>query len=347
MKGKTLLRRDEQSVESAAIVHLAETIVLSGMPRVELIARNSPALHPSPMPDHEGVLGLNLTRGCGHRCPFCSVRAQPSYPGDDVLYLYRDTARIVAGELEQPRHLPAAVLVSLSSDPFPPLARVQAETAEVVEAIASHDVDVWLMTRGYIRPSAFQVLARHASRVKVITEITTLDRALQRQLEPLAAPPRTRVRQIGRLRDAGINVQIGLEPLIPGLTDTAQNLTSLLEALASVAVQQVTAGYMFLRKGITEHLQQALASPQKVADILDAYADGPLLASGSIAPARYLPRKYRQRGYAALMALAAGYGITVRISGTTNPDFANSRAPERSGGHATLPLFAEAGIRSS
>jgi DNA repair photolyase len=299
------------------------------------------------MPDHAGVLSLNLTRGCGHRCPFCSVRAQPNYPGDEVLYLYRDSARIVAGELSQRRNLPAAVLVSPSGDPFPPLARVQSETAAVVDAIASNGVNVWLMTRGFIRPSAFRVMARHAKLVKVIAEITTLDRALQRQLEPLTAPPRTRIRQIGRLREAGINVQVGLEPLIPGLTDTPQNLTTLLQALAAVGVQQVTAGYMFLRKGIGEHLQQALASPQTAAEVLDAYANGPVLVSGSIAPARYLPKKYRQRGYAALMSLAAGLGISVRISATANPDFAGSRPSERRVVQATLPLFAEAGLRSN
>jgi hypothetical protein len=53
-----------------------------------------------------------------------------------------------------------------------------------------------------------------------------------------------------------------------------------------------------------------------------------VLGEGTLAPARYLPKTRRQRGYAALMALAAGYGITVRVSGITNPDFGRPRRTE-------------------
>jgi DNA repair photolyase len=318
------------------------------LPRVELIKRHGAVLHASPMPDHDGVLSLNLTRGCAHRCPFCSVRAQPNYPSDGVLYLYRDTAKQLAGELAERTLPPAAVFITPSSDPFPPLARIQAETARVIEVLASRGITTWLMTRGYIRPSVLQIIGRHADRVKVTVQLTTLDRSLQRSLEPLAAPPRLRIRQITQLRRLGIDVQVGLEPLLPGLTDTRQNLAPLLEVLAAVGVRHITAGYMFLRKTIAEHLQGALAPLGVAAELIEQYESGPLLASGSIAPARYLPKKHRQRGYAGIMALAAGYGITVRISATTNPDFHASRATDKHGERRiALPLFAEAGSRAS
>ena len=45
-------------------------------------------------------------------------------------------------------------------------------------------------------------------------------------LEPLTASPRLRLRQIRRLRDLGIPVQVALEPLVPGLTDTRDNLAA-------------------------------------------------------------------------------------------------------------------------
>jgi DNA repair photolyase len=255
----------------------------------------------------------------------------------------------LTAELAQRRNLPPAVLISPSSDPFAPIACVQAETAKVVEVLASQGIDTWLMTRGFIRPSVMRVLARHANRVKVTIELTTIDRVLQRLLEPLAAPPRLRIRQIAQLRTLGINVQVGLEPLIPGLTDTRQNLSALLEVLAAIGVRNVTAGYMFLRKAIAEQLNEALEPLGLESAVTDAYADGPLLASGGIAPARYLPKRFRQRGYAGLMAMAAGLGIAVRVSTTTNPDFVTARRPEKDGcqGPALLPLFAEAGSRTS
>jgi DNA repair photolyase len=331
-------------------LHLTfEKQVCVPLPKIKLIDRKGPVLHASPMPDDKGTLSLNLTRGCGHRCPFCSVRAQPNYPGDDILCVYRDTAQDLERELGQRRSRPAAVLISPSSDPFPPLARVQAETARVVRVLASHGVEARLMTRGYIRPSVLSILAKHRTHVRVMSELITVNRSLQRLLEPLAASPRLRLRQMGRLREMGIAVQVGLEPLIPGLTDTSENLAPLLEALAALGVHEVTAGYLFMRKMIGEHLQTVLPSEERATEIIESYKNGPILASGGIAPARYLPKKYRQRGYAALKAMAAGYGITVQISSTTNPDFQTARPADREGPGPirTLPLFAEAGIRTS
>src|SRR5262249_53808369 len=147
----------------------------------------------------------------------------------------------------------------------------------------------------------------------------------------LAAPPRLRIRQIAQLRRMGVDVQVGLEPLLPGLTDTRQNLAPLLEVLAAVGIRHITAGDMVLRKTIAEHLQKALAPLGVAPEIIEQYDTGPLLASGSIAPARYLPKKHRQRGYAGIMALAAGYGMMVRISATTNPDFHTSRSTNKHG----------------
>src|SRR5205085_5203841 len=130
-----------------------------------------------------------------------------------------------------------------STDPFPPLAEVQAETARVVAVLGEHGVQAWLKTRGWIRPAALEVLAAHRERVKVTVGLTTLDRTMQRVLEPLAAPPRLRLRQIKQLHSLGISVQVALEPLVPGLTDTRANLTAVLDALALAGVHQVTTGY--------------------------------------------------------------------------------------------------------
>ena len=169
------------------------------LPRVLPLDRQGPTLHTSPIAGDEDVLSLNLTRGCVHRCPFCSVRGHAAYPGDDVLYLYVDTPGRLAEELRRRRHKPRAVVISPATDPFPPLAEVQAETARVVAVLADHGIDAWLMTRGYIRPTVLEVLEAHRERVKVIVGLTTLDRGKQRVLEPLAAPPRLRLRQIGQL----------------------------------------------------------------------------------------------------------------------------------------------------
>jgi DNA repair photolyase len=320
-------------------VHAPERVVPLGLPRVELVPSPGSVLHSSPMGDGPDVLSLNLARGCGQRCAFCSARAYVTYPGDQVLYLFEDVAEKLAAELAARRKRPRAVYVCPSTDPFPPLAPVQATTARVVEVLAQHGVDAWLMTRGFIRPSVLDVLAEHRERVKVLMGLTTLDRTLQRTLEALAAPPRRRLRQLAELRRLGIAVQVALEPLVPGVTDTRANLEPLLRALADLGIGHVTAGYLFLRSRIRENLLVALEPFGWDGPVLDAFREGPMLENGGIAPARYLAKARRQRGYAALMALAAGFGITVSVSGVSNPDFRAQPAADDRPRQRLLPYF--------
>jgi DNA repair photolyase len=220
------------------------------------------------------------------------------------------------------------------------LGQIQAVTSRVVEVLARHGVEAWLMTRGFIRPAIRDVLGAHRHIVKVTVAVTTLDRHMQRVLEPLTAPPRLRLRQMKQLRALGMPVQAALEPLVPGLTDTRGNLAAVLEAIAAVGIRHVTAGYMFLRPRIQENLVQALGPYGWDRALLEAFAAGPILQAGNVAAARYLPKARRQRGYATLMALAANHGIKVSVSSITNPDFAygsNQPATRRAG--PVLPLF--------
>jgi DNA repair photolyase len=202
-----------------------------------------------------------------------------------------------------------------------PLAEVQAETAAVVDVLAEHGVEAWLMTRGFIRPAILRRLAAHAGRVKVTVGFTTLERQLQRVLEPMAAPPRMRLRQLARLHQAGIPTRVELAPLVPGVTDSRANLEPLLEALALCEVRRITTGYMFLRPAIAQQMVRALQPFGLDEPVWSAFQGGPILQEGIIAAARYLPKARRQRGYAAILSLASRFGISVTISSLTNPDF--------------------------
>jgi len=311
------------------------------LPRVVRIGRTAPLLHAAPLSGEGEVLSLNIAQGCAHRCAFCFASAYPSYPGAELVYLFDDTPARLAAELRSRRHRPRAVYISPATDPFMPLAEVQAETADVVDVLAEHGVESWLMTRGFIRPAIGRRLAAHRARVQVTVGLTTLDRRLQRLLEPLAAPPRLRLEQIARLREQGIAVQVELGPLVPGVTDGRDNLEPLLAALARCGIRRVMTGYLFLRPAIGEQLSRALSPYGLDEPVLSAFEGGPILQDGAIAAARYLAKVRRQRGYAAIMALASRHGISVTVSGLTNPDFRlPPPPPEPAPRQRLLPQFA-------
>jgi DNA repair photolyase len=293
------------------------------LPRLVVADKGGPFLRPNPLSDFvdDDVLSLNHLSGCAMQCAFCYARAYPRYAGDAMLTLYADAAERVRRELTQRSHLPRAVYLCPSTDPFPPILEVQEETARIVGVLADHGVEAWLMTRGFIRPSILEQLQPHADLIQVTFPLMTRNEKLRRILEPLAAPTRMRLRQAKDLLARGFQVRIALEPLIPGLTDTREHLVPLLDAVKALGLTAVSAAYLFLRPGIQRNLENQWGPLGLAEPVLDRYAEGPILPMGRIAAARHLPRSERQRGYALLMALAAERDMTVHISALTNPDF--------------------------
>jgi DNA repair photolyase len=297
------------------------------LPRLVWVERQGPLLYLCPLGEADEVMSLNLARGSAYGYSFCSVPGNTSYPGQEELQAFTGTAERLDWELTFRRQKPRAVFLCPSSDPFPPFLDFQRETAKVVAVLARHGVQAWLMTRGFIRPAVLTALSEFPRTTRVTIGFTTLDSGRRRALEPLAAPPRLRLRQIKALRDRGFAVSVALEPLIPGATDTREDLLSLLNALAATGIRHISASYLFLRPGMRENLLTALKELGLPDTITEAYASGPMLAAPGESVARYLPKARRQHGYAALKALAAERGLTVSVSAVTNPDFPMARTP--------------------
>ena len=199
----------------------------------------------------------------------------------------------------------------------------------MINVLAEEGIEAWLMTRGFIRPKIFEALLPHRDKIRLRFAMTTADRRLQRMIEPLTAPPVLRLRQLKALRQAGFRVNIAIEPLLPGITDTRENLQPLLRALADAGIDQASVGYAFMRGGIRANVEETLEREGLEIDALDeAYRKGPVLTSGLIAQARYLPRIQRERSYAALVSWGEELGIRITVCRTTNPDFHSADAEQ-------------------
>ncbi len=202
-------------------------------PRLVRVARRGAIFRSSP--SLAGVYGLDLTAGCFHGCGYCHIRGSGRYPGEDRVLFDPFTADRLDDELDAMEMAPQQVLLSPSSDPLPPLREVRRVTEAVVARLLARGIDVVMMTRGRFSPSLIRTMALHSHRARALIGITTLEKRLSRALEPRAASPLGRLRDASRLIRAGVDVEIRLEPLIPGLTDTKENLQPLFASLARAA----------------------------------------------------------------------------------------------------------------
>ncbi len=69
--------------------------------------------------------------------------------------------------------------------------------------------------------------------------LTTLDDTLARKLEPFAPSPQRRLRSIEYLKSKDIKVAVRLDPIIPLINDSPQEIRMLLKTLADMDVDQI------------------------------------------------------------------------------------------------------------
>lgn len=276
-------------------------------------------LHRGPYPDRPEVWRLDLTGGQDADSP--NLFDDTEIDGDGL-------ADRVAAELDFRRDRPRLVLIGSEIDPFSSDLDAEQEIVRVIEVLARRGIVAWLSTRRIPSAALMEVLTQHREQVRVTVSLVALDPDIQGAVEPDAAPIEERLAFIAELQRRGVPVEVNLDPLLPGLTDTQDKLWMLLEQLAARDVRQITAGYLVLRPGVRERLQAALERFGWAELVLDAFHDGTTFRDGPNPAAVYLSKAKRRRGYAALMALATEFNISTRLSSLANPDFRPPRAPD-------------------
>jgi DNA repair photolyase len=195
---------------------------------------------------------LNPYRGCEHGCVYCYARPTHEYlgfsPGLDFesrILAKMEAATLLRGALASPRWSPQTLVMSGVTDPYQPVESRLGITRGCLEVLAEcrHPVALITKSRRVLRDLDLlgELAAVEAAHVTV--SVTTLDRDLQRALEPRASSPEGRLEAIRGLADAGVPVAVNVAPVIPGLTD--HEIPSILEAAAGAGA--ASAGFILLR----------------------------------------------------------------------------------------------------
>jgi DNA repair photolyase len=277
-------------------------------------------LQRGPFRNRPDILSLEPARGFNSEAVICPTQAQQGQMAEHPLSLVEGASDWLGAELSARSSKPRIVMIGQTVDPFQPVDELQREVGKTVDILAYHGVSSWLSTRGMIQSDVLDILEQHRDRVRVTVSITTLDGDLLRALEPQSASANNRLKLIETLKERRIPAEVALDPLIAGLTDSPNRLGALLSRLSELRVERIIAAYLILRPGVKERLAEALEPAGLAELILDAYSDGPMLREGQQL-SQFLHKSKRQRGYALLMSLAAGMGMTVRLGELGNPDF--------------------------
>jgi DNA repair photolyase len=211
---------------------------------------------------------LNPYMGCAHRCTFCYVRGferRADRPSDDrygrSIRVKTNVVEVLRRELRRRSWAGEGVVIGAATDPYQPAEGHYRLTRGSIEALAAVRNPLSIITRGPLIVRDVDVLSEASRRaaVSIHVSIPTLDPEIWRLTEPGTAPPRQRLRAIARLVDAGIDVGIGMAPILPGLSDRPDLLADVVRAARDAGATSIWAGLLNLRPGTREHFLENLA----------------------------------------------------------------------------------------
>jgi DNA repair photolyase len=182
----------------------------------------------------------------------CYARPTHEYLGlssgldfETKILVKEDAPELLRKELESPRWKPSVVVMSGVTDCYQPVERKLRLTRRCLEVLAEFRNPVSIITKNALVTRDVDVLGELAAHgaASVHLSVTSLDRELQRRLEPRTSPPEMRLDAVRRLREAGIPAGVMVAPVIPGLND--HEIPAILDAAAKAGA--VDAGYVVMR----------------------------------------------------------------------------------------------------
>jgi DNA repair photolyase len=170
-----------------------------------------------------------------------------------------------------------------NTDPYQRVEGKYRLTRGIVEVLTEAGNPFSILTKSTLVLRDADVLAEAARRtdVRVTFSIGTLDDAVWRATERGTPHPRQRVAAIARLREAGVPCSVLVAPVLPGLSDGADQLDAVVAACVEAGASSISpGGVVYLKPGVREVFLGRLG--QSHPELVERYQA--LYASSAYAP---------------------------------------------------------------
>lgn len=250
---------------------------------------------------------INPYRGCSHGCVACFARPTHAYLDMNAredferqIVVKVNVPELVRKELAKPSWKGSHVALGTNTDPY-----------QWVEGRYKLTRGVWEAMRDYANPCSVltrsPLILRDLDLFKEIQEradfsaalsIPTLDEKTWRATEPHSPNPRKRLEALEKLSEAGIPTGVLIAPIHPGINDSPEQITEIVDLCVEAGASHVSGIGLHLRGEVKEIWFDWLREHRP--DLLPRYQR--LYSRGA-----YLPSEERNR-VAAMVKLPASSG---------------------------------------
>jgi DNA repair photolyase len=274
---------------------------------------------------------INPYRGCSHACVYCFARPTHDYLGLGIgedferkIVVKVNAVERLRAELRAPKWGGDHIAMGTNTDPYQHAEGKYHLTRGIIETLSEARNPFSILTKStlVLRDGALLAAASERTEVAVSFSIGTLDRSVWQLTEPGTPPPDRRVEALRRLTDLGIPCGVLVAPVLPGLSDSEEQLTEVVEACAAAGAVSVGGVALHLRGPLRGHYLDWLggARPELVTLHRRRFRRGAYQEDGE-----------RERVEAIVRRVARRCGVTGRDRYRARAEAATA-VPERAGG---------------
>jgi DNA repair photolyase len=252
---------------------------------------------------------INPYRGCSHACRYCFARNTHTYLDlgagldfDTKVVVKVNAPALLRRELARPSWSGQHIAMGTNVDCYQRAEGRYRLMPAILRALTEVANPFSLLTKGSLILRDLELLQRAAAVADVSTAVSVgfVDPALWRDVEPGTPSPRARLEVCRALNDAGVRCGVLMAPILPGLTDSPDQLAATVAAIATAGARSVTPIVLHLRPGAREWFMGWLAAahPELVNSYRRLYGRS-----------AYAPKSYQDDVCAQVRELARAAGI--------------------------------------
>src|SRR5450432_4911907 len=204
---------------------------------------------------------INPYRGCSHACRYCFARNTHTYLDlgagldfDTKVVVKVNAPSLLRTELAKRSWGGHPVAMGTNVDCYQRAEGRYRLMPGILTALTEAANPFSILTKGSLILRDVPLLLRAAEVTDVSTAVSVgfVDQVLWREVEPGTPSPRARLGVCRTLNGAGIRCDVLMAPILPGLSDSPDQLARTVTAIAAAGAQSVTPIVLHLRPGARE-----------------------------------------------------------------------------------------------
>ena len=204
---------------------------------------------------------MNIYKGCCHGCIYCDSRST-CYQIDTFgkVRIKKNALILLENELKHKRKK-GIISTGSMSDPYNQFEKKYELTRNALKLIDKYNFGVGITTKSALIVRDIDILTSilNHSPVHVSLSITTINDELCKKIEPNVSVSNERFDVIKKLSNSGIYVGVWLNPVLPFLTDSEENILDIIKMSYKCGAKYVVCDYgVTMRSGNREYFYENL-----------------------------------------------------------------------------------------